>query len=83
MEKLSEIPWGILNDKWIENKFEFQSNVAEMARQEIAIHSQNVMGCLKFLMKHPGFWHNQTFEPSCIYNENEERVYNKMHTSKC
>ena len=41
-----------------------------MARQEIAIHLQNVVRCLEFLMKHLGFWHNQTFELSCIYNEN-------------
>ena len=32
MEKLSEIPWGIPNDKWIEHKFEFQNGVAGMAR---------------------------------------------------
>ena len=82
MEKLSEIPWGIPNNKWIEHKFELQSGVAGMARREIAIHSQNVVGCLEFLMRHPGFRHNQTFEPSCVYNENEERVYNEMHTGE-
>ena len=43
-----------------------------MARQEIAIHLQNVMGCLKFLMAHLDFWHNQTYEPSRIYNKNEQ-----------
>ena len=53
-----------------------------MTRRKIAIHLQNVLGCLEFLMGHPSFWHNQIFEPSRIYNENEERVYNKMHTSK-
>ena len=53
-----------------------------MAGQKIAIHLRNVMRCLEFLMKHPGFRHNQTFEPSYVYNENEERVYNKMHTGK-
>ena len=37
------------------------------------------MGCLKFLIGHLGFWHNQTYEPSCVYNENEHRVYNEMH----
>ena len=82
MEKLSEIPWGIPNDKWIECKLELQNGVAEMARQEIAIYSRNVMRCLKFLMRHPGFWHNQTFEPFCVYNDNDERVYNEMHTGE-
>ena len=47
-----------------------------MVRQKIAIHLQNVGGWLKFLIKHPDFWHNQTFEPSCVYNKNEEQVYN-------
>ncbi len=80
MEKLSERPWGILNNKWIKHKFEYQSDVAQMARQEIAIHSQNVVGCLEFLMEHLGFWHNQIYEPSHKYNENEQQVYNEMHT---
>ena len=53
-----------------------------MARQKIAIHLQNVMGCLKFLMAYPGFWHNKTYEPSRIYNENEQQVYNEMYTSE-
>ncbi len=82
MEKLSKIPWGIPNDECIKHEFEHQSDVARMARQEIAMHSQNVVGCLEFLMGHPGFWHNQIYEPSCIYNENERRVYNEMHTSE-
>ncbi len=61
MEKLSKIPWGIPNDKWIEHKFEHQNGKARMARQEIARHSQNVFGYLEFLMGHPGFWYNQTY----------------------
>ncbi len=79
MEKLLEILWAILNNKWIKYKFEYQSGVAWIARQEIAIYSQNMFGCLKFLMKHPGFWYNQIYKPSRIYNENERQVYNKMH----
>ncbi len=56
--------------------------MARMARQEIAINSQNVVDCLEFLMGHPGFWHNQIYEPSCIYNENERQVYNEIHTGE-
>ena len=82
MEKHSEIPWSIPNDEWIEHKFEFQNGVTGMARREIAIHLRNVVGCLKSLMRHPGFWHNQTFKPSCVYNKNEEQVYNEMHTGE-
>ena len=33
-------------------------------------------------MGHPGFWHNQTYEPSCVFNKNEHRVYNEMHSGK-
>ncbi len=82
MEKLSEIPWGIPNDEWIKHKFEHQSGVARMAGQEIAIHLRNMLGCLEFFMRHPGFRHNQIYEPSRIYNENEQRVYNEMHTGE-
>ena len=53
-----------------------------MVKQKITIHLQNVVSCLKFLIEYPGFWYNQTYELSHIYNENEQQVYNKMHTSK-
>ena len=53
-----------------------------MAKREITIHLQNVIECLEFLIRHPGSWYNQTFEPSYVYNKNEERVYNKMHIGK-
>ncbi len=82
MEKLSKIPWSIPNDKWIEHKFEYQSGVTQMARQEIAIYSQNMVGYLEFLMGYPGFRHNQTYKPSHIYNENERQAYNEMHTDE-
>ena len=80
MEKLSEIPWGIPEDKWIEHKYNVESGVSGIAGQEIAIQSQNVLSCIEFLMGHPGFQHNQIYEPCCIYNQNGDRVYNKMHT---
>ena len=53
-----------------------------MARQEISIHSQNVIECLKFLIDHLGFQHNQTYEHFCVFNENKHQVYNKMHTGE-
>ena len=56
--------------------------MAVIARQVIAIHSQNVVECLEFLMRHPGFWHNQIFELSYIYSENKEQVYNEIYTGK-
>ncbi len=31
-------------------------------------------------MGHPGFRENQTYQPSRIYNQNDDRVYNEMHT---
>lgn len=53
-----------------------------MARQDIAIYLQNVVGCFEFSRRHPCFWYNQTFESSCIYIENEKQVYNKMNIGK-
>ncbi len=82
MKKFSEIPWDISNNKWIKHKFEHQSGVARMARQEIAIQLQNMVDCLEFLMGDPDFWHKQIYERSRIYNENERQVYNEMHTSE-
>ncbi len=71
MEKLSEIPWDIPNDKWIEHKFEHYSSLAQMTKQKIAINLQNMISYLEFLMRHLSFWHNQIYKPSHIYNENE------------
>ncbi len=80
MEKLSEIPWGILDDEWIGHRFDVKSGISGIARQEIAIQLQNMINCLEFLMGHPGFQYNQIYEPCHIYNQNEHRVYNEMHT---
>ena len=70
IEKFLDISWGIPNDKCLDHKFEIQSGVGAMAGREISIHLQNVIGCLKFLIGHSGVWHNQTYEPPCVYNEN-------------
>ena len=53
-----------------------------MARQEISIYSQNVIGCLEFLMDYARFWYNKTHKPSCVFNKKEHQVYNKMHIGK-
>ena len=70
MEKLSEIPWGIPEDKWIEHKYNVESGVSGIAGQEIAIQLQNVLSCIEFLMEHPRLQHNQTYEPCRVYNQN-------------
>ncbi len=56
--------------------------MARMADQEIAIHLRIIVGCLKFFMRYLSFWHNQIYKPSRIYNENEQQVYNEMHTDE-
>ncbi len=68
MEKLSEIPWGIPDDKWIEHRFDVESGVSGIARQEIAIRLRNVINCVESLMGHPGFQYNEIYEPCHVYN---------------
>lgn len=51
-----------------------------MGKQDIAIYSQNVIWYLKFLIRRPGFWHNQSYKLSCMYNKNKQQVYNEIHT---
>ena len=82
IKKLSEILWGIPNDKWIKHKFENKSGVDPIAGQEITIYLRNMLNCLKFLMGHPDFQLNQTYKPSRIYNKNEQQVYKEMHISE-
>ena len=72
MEKLLKIPWDIPEDKQIEHKYNVERGVSGIAGQEIAIPLQNVLSYIKFLMTHPGFQHNQTYEPYRIYNQNED-----------
>ena len=60
--------------------YNVESSISGIAGQEIAIQSQNVLSCIEFLMGHPGFQHNQTYEPCRVYNQNGDRVYNEMHT---
>ena len=58
-------------NKWINHKCELQSGASGMARQEILIHLQNMIGYPKFLMGYPSFWHNSTYEPFCVFNRNK------------
>ena len=70
------------NNKWINYKFELQRDVSEMAGQEISIHSQNVIGCLDFLIGYLSFYHNQTHKPSCVFNKNEHQIDNEIYTGE-
>lgn len=79
MEKLSEISWGNLDDKQIQHRFDVQSGVSEIAKQEIAIELQNVINCMEFLISHPGFQYNQIYKPCHIYYQNKYKVYNEMY----
>lgn len=69
------------NDKWIDDKFEIQSDMSGIALQEISLHLQNMIGCLEFLIGYLGFWYNQTHKHSYIFNENEHEVYNEIYIS--
>ena len=79
MKKLLEILWSMLENKEIEHKYNVESGGSGIVWQEIAIQLQNILNYIKFLMGHLSFQHNQTYEPSHIYNQNKDRVYNEMH----
>lgn len=55
IEKLLEIAQGISENKQIEYKFEVESGVSGISRQEIAIQSQNIVSCIEFVISHPSF----------------------------
>ncbi len=82
IKKLANILQGIPNDKWIDHKFELQSGVGGIAGREISTHLQNMIRGLEFLMHHPNFRHDQTYELSHVFNENEYQVSNKMYTGE-
>ena len=58
IEKLSAILWGIPDDKWTDHKFDTGSRVDKVAEQSLTIQSRNVIDCLKFFIRHTGFWEN-------------------------
>lgn len=37
IQKLLEIPWGIPKEKWIEYKFDIESDISGIVEQEIAL----------------------------------------------
>ena len=39
-----------------------------------------MIDCLRCFIGHPGFCKNLTYQPSCIYNQNDNRIYNKIYT---
>ena len=80
IEKLSKIPWGISEDKWIEYKYNIKGGVSRIVEQEIAIQSRNILSYIKFLIWYLGFQHYQIYEPCHVYNQNKDQVYNKIHT---
>ncbi len=41
-----------------------------------------MIGYLTYLIKHPDFQYNQKYEPSHIYNRNEQQVFNEIHTGE-
>ena len=79
MEKLSAILWKIPDDKQTEHKLELESGVDNIAGQNLTIQSRNLIDCLRFFMGYPGFWKNQIYQSSCIYNQKDDWVYNEMH----
>ena len=46
----------------------------------MTIQSQNVRDYLRFFIGYTSFWKNQIYQPSYIYNQKEDRVYNKIYT---
>lgn len=70
IEKLSTIPWKIPDNKWTEHKFELESSIDKIAKQNLSIQSHNMIDYLRFFLGHPGFWENQTYQLSHIYNQN-------------
>lgn len=71
IKKLLKISWGIPKNKWIEHKFDIESGIFGIARQKIAIQLQNILNCIKFLIKYLDFQHNQTYKPCHVYNQNK------------
>lgn len=81
MKKLLKIPWGNLNNKSIEQRFDIKSGISEIISQEIAIQLENIIYYMEFFIGYQGFLYNQIYKAYYVYNQNDYRVYNKMHIS--
>lgn len=49
------------------------------AKQKLTIYPQQVIDYLRFLIRHPEFEYNQTYQPFYIYNQTDYYIYNKMY----
>lgn len=80
MAKLIAILQGIPDNKWRKYKFQLESGVENVVRQNLTIQSQNMINYLAFFMGHLGFFQNLTYQVLRIYNQNKDQVYNEMFT---
>lgn len=55
------------------------SSIDKLVGQNLTIQSQNMIDYLRFFIRISGFWENQTYKLSCIYNQNKAYIYNKIH----
>ncbi len=61
---------------------EIKLNSAEEDKREIVVHVQyqDIIQVIRFLIGHKSFETNLTYASVRQYNDNDERIYNEMHT---
>lgn len=62
------IPLEISDNIQTKHIFELESDVDKTAGENLIIQCQNIIDYLRFFIGYPGFWENQTYQPSGIYN---------------
>jgi hypothetical protein len=60
---------------------EIKLNSAEEDKREIVVHVQyqDIIEVIRFLIEHKSFETNLTYASVRQYNDNDERIYKKMH----
>ncbi len=79
LRQLDRIFFDIQSNTWV--NAEIKLNSAEEDKREIVVHVQyqDIIEVIRFLIEHKSFETNLTYASVRQYNDNDERIYKKMH----
>ncbi|MCJ1466075.1 hypothetical protein MMC07_004694 [Pseudocyphellaria aurata] len=80
LSQLDRIPTGVRNDDWRELELTVETELEGQVPSMVIVQYGNVINAIKFLLGHFPFASDLVYSPICQYNDDNKRVYTKMHT---
>jgi Plavaka transposase len=79
-EQIYRVPYGIMDDDWQSHSFTVNTNIVDKEKNTYSFKYRNVLHVIRFLLSHQPFAPNLTYAPIRLFNKDNARVYNEMHT---